>query len=121
MINEVKDAAVHTAAKVFLKVPDPLKIIKVDGKINIGGKIFSYLLPLLIRLILLRRQGFFMRLIVTMAARQIGKSIGPELLDWLLRKISGHLRQSDKPVLYLSGRVDHHQPLPTTEDYKKGH
>lgn len=108
MINDAKQAVIHSAAKVFFKPSDPLKIIKVDGKINIG-KIFSYLLPLIIRMTLLRRRGFFMRLIVSMAARQIGKRIGPELLDWLLRKISGRLRQSGKPGLYLAGRVDQEQ------------
>lgn len=81
IITEAKAVAVQSAAKILLKSSDPLKIIKMDGKINVPGKVFSYLLPLIVKVTLLRRSGLFMRLIVGMATRQIGKKIGTRIFN----------------------------------------
>lgn len=84
IIKEGKVALLALPLQSIMKPADPLKAIKVDGKINIPAKLFSYLLPLIINRTLFRRSNFMIRFITAMIARRIGKRIGPKVVMWLL-------------------------------------
>lgn len=68
----------------LLKPTDPLRAIKVDGKINIPAKVFSYLLPIIVNRTLFRRSNFMVKFITAIIARNIGKRIGPKVVKWLI-------------------------------------
>jgi len=93
IVAEVKAALVTLPVVSLLKPADPLRIIKVDGKINVPGKIFSYLLPIVVNQTLFRKSGFVTRIITAMIARRVGKRIGPKVAMWLIRMAERYLRQ----------------------------
>jgi len=101
IIAESKVALVTIPIVSLLKPADPLNIIKVDGKINVPGKVFSYLLPILVNQTLFRRSGFITKTVMALIARRIGKRIGPKVAMWLIRLAERHLRnrKSTKPLL----------------------
>lgn len=68
IVSTGKTALVTLPVVWLLKPSDPLKIIKVDGKINISGKVFSYLLPLVVNQTLFRRSGFLTKIIMAIIA-----------------------------------------------------
>ncbi|WP_316814205.1 hypothetical protein [Pedobacter heparinus] len=82
-VTSGKSALISLPMVSFLKSADPLKMIKVDGKINLPAKLFSYLLPLIIKKTLFRRSGFLTKIIMALTAREIGKRIGPKIVKWL--------------------------------------
>lgn len=92
IITETKAALIALPAVSLLKPKDPLRIIKVDGEINVPGKFFSYLLPIVVSKTLFRKSGFMVRIIATMIARRIGKRIGPKVVMLLIRMTERHLR-----------------------------
>lgn len=92
IIAESKAALITMPVVSLLKPADPLNIIKVDGKINVPAKVFSYLLPIIANRTLFRRSCFITRVIMTMIARRIGKRIGPKVAMWLIRLAERHLR-----------------------------
>src|SRR5215217_4241704 len=79
IFNEAKLAVINLPIARLVKPADPLKILKVDGKINPSAKLFSYLLSLVTNRILFRRSGFITRMITALIARKIGKRIGPKI------------------------------------------
>lgn len=80
----------------LFKPEDPLKAIKINGKINIPGKVFSYLLPLLVTKVLFRRSGFVTKAIVAIVARQTGKRIGNRVFHWAAGMICFYLSRKEK-------------------------
>lgn len=84
IINEGKTAVVNLPLAALTKPADPLKVLKVDGKVNPPAKLFSYLLPLIFNRTFFRRSGFVTKTIVALIARKVGKRIGPKISVWLI-------------------------------------
>lgn len=105
IIAESKVALITLPVVSLLKPADPLRIIKVDGKINVPGKVFSYLLPIVVNQTLFRKSGFMVRIITAMIARRIGKRIGPKVAMWLIRMAERHLRNRKPKGHLLPGHV----------------
>jgi hypothetical protein len=94
LISEAKAAAVSSVSLVFNKRKDPLKDLKIKGQIDIPGKFFSYLLPLIITKTVFRRSGFLTRIVIGIAARKVGRRFGPLVFDWLVGIIFGRSQWS---------------------------
>ncbi len=105
IVSEGKTALVTLPVASLLKPADPLKIIKVDGKINIPGKVFSYLLPLIVNQTLFRRSSFVTRIITAMIARRVGKRMGPKIAMWLIRLTERYIRNRRSKTVLLPGHV----------------
>jgi len=84
IIQDGKVAMVALPLIEITKPADPFKAIKVDGKINVPAKVFSYLLPIIVNRILFRRSNFMTKIITALIARNIGKRIGPKVVMWLV-------------------------------------
>lgn len=108
IVSDGKTALVSLPAVTLFKPDDPLKIIKVDGEINIPAKVFSYLLPLLVNRILFRKSGFITRMVMTMIARRIGIKIGPKITKRLLNAIENDLLSRRLGEPHLAGKVLQH-------------
>lgn len=83
MISCGKSALISLPMASLLKPADPLKMLKVKGKINLPAKVFSYLLPLIVNSTLFRRSNFLIRLMTALTARKIGNRFGSKIVDWL--------------------------------------
>lgn len=101
IVSDSGTALLALPVAVLTKPADPLTMVKVDGKVDIPAKVFSYLLPLLVNRTLFRRSGFVTRIVMGMIARRVGKRIGPKALRWLLRTIQNFIRnhRADAPRL----------------------
>jgi hypothetical protein len=83
IIRNGKSTLINLPTSRSLKPADPLKMLKVNGKINLPAKVFSYLLPQIINRTLFKRSGFLTKIIMALTARKIGKRIGPKIVAWL--------------------------------------
>ncbi|TKC06087.1 hypothetical protein [Pedobacter frigoris] len=83
IVSQGKSALISLPMKSLLKPADPFKMLKVNGKINLPAKVFSYLLPQIINRTLFKRSGFLTKIIMALTAKKIGKRIGPKIVAWL--------------------------------------
>ncbi|CAM4421951.1 hypothetical protein SAMN06265348_12410 [Pedobacter westerhofensis] len=97
IVSQGKTLLLSLLVITLVKPADPLTIIKVDGKINISAKFFSYLLPLVVNRTLFRKSGFITRIVMAMIARRVGKQMGSKVARWLLNTLEKYL-SSLKPV-----------------------
>lgn len=96
ILEETKQSLVIFPIASLIKPADPLRILTVDGKIDVPAKSFSYLLPILVNRTLFRKSGFLTRLLTTMVARRIGKKIGPKVASWLLSTTRDRLSRKQR-------------------------
>lgn len=83
IVRHGKSALISLPMKSLLKPADPFKMLKVNGKINLPAKLFSYLLPKMLNRTLFKHSGFLTKIITALAARKIGKRVGPKIIAWL--------------------------------------
>jgi|GEM_PF-6671652 len=100
IVNESKAAVIGLPMVALNKPADPLRVLKIDGKINPPAKLFSYLLPLIVNRTLFRRSGFITKMITALIARKIGKRFGPKIARFLIDLILKYTRNlGTKPRL----------------------
>lgn len=101
IVNDGKSAITSLPMAGLMTPADPLKVLKVDGKVNPPAKFFSYLFPLVVNRTLFRHSGFFIKIITALVARKIGKNIGSKVAGWLSAIIGRYLQnfKSAKPTL----------------------
>ena len=83
IISKGGSAVINLPLVKLTKPADPLKILKVNGKINPSAKLFSYLLPIIVNRVFFRRSGFITKIVMAFIARKIGRRFGPKIATWL--------------------------------------